>query len=161
MAWCSVADSGSDCSLGRRLPWTWLRLAARGRRKNARSKASSSNAGSKKKKSKRRVSILRKPVFRSQPEVAANDSGGGIFKGDGMKSKGRSPDIKPWPSHPGTFFFFSPTGRRTPRLARAAYRRPIGHLSEDRSLKPPKTPIVGRWREKKAQADLVLQVLNI
>lgn len=61
----------------------------------------------KKKKSQRRISILRKPVFRSQPEVAANDSGGGIFKGDGMKSKGRSPDIKPWPSHPGTFFFLA------------------------------------------------------
>lgn len=79
------------------------------------------------KKNQRRISILRKPVFRSQPVVAANDSGGGIFKGDGMKSKGRSPDIKPWPSHPGTFFF-SPTGWRTPRLARAAYRRLIGGL---------------------------------
>lgn len=72
--------------------------------KNARSKVSSSRAGKKKKK-QRRISILRKPVFRSQPEVAANDSGGGIFKGDGTKSKGRSPDIEPWPSHPpGTFF---------------------------------------------------------
>lgn len=61
-------------------------------------------------KNQSRISILRKPVFRSQPEDAANDSGGGIFKGDGMKSKGRSPDIKPWPSHPGTFFFLPPTG---------------------------------------------------
>jgi hypothetical protein len=48
-----------------------------------------------------------KPVFRSQPEMAANDSGGGIFKGDEMKSKGRSPDIKPWPGPPGTFFFLA------------------------------------------------------
>lgn len=63
-----------------------------------------------------------------------------------MKSKGRSPDIKPWPSHPGTFFF-SPTGPTNSSVGaavalaqRAAYRRLIGHLSsEHRSLKPENT----------------------